>query len=207
MKVILVNGSPKKEGNTGYVIEKIEDMFKENKQIDVEKFWIGNNPIMGCIGCNKCKENKRCFLDDNVNKFLEKLENADGIIFASPVHFSGIPGMLSSFMDRAFYIKKDLYKNKVVSSILISRRAGAVAGVDVMNKYFLMSNTIIATSSYWNIVYGTKKEEIDQDLEGIQTMENLVGNMTYILKALQIAKNSGLVVQKYKPAIKTNFIK
>lgn len=203
MKVLLINGSTKKEGNTNYVIEKMEKEFEKN-DIETENFWIGVNPILGCLGCNKCKENKRCFIDDNVNKFLNKLEEVEGIIFASPVHFSGIAGMLSSFMDRAFYIKKDLYKNKVVSGVAVQRRAGGTDAIDQMNKYFLMSNTIIATSGYWNSIYGTSKEELEQDLEGMQNLENLVKNMSYILKCMNKAN---VEEQSYDKPIKTNFIK
>lgn len=208
MKIILVNGSPRRGGNTNFVLEEIKNRFERlSNEIDIEIFWIGNNPILGCLGCNKCLENKRCFIDDKVNEFLEKLDDAEGVVFASPVHFAGIPGMLSSFLDRAFYIKKDLYKNKVVSSVHIQRRAGACSAIEQMNKYFSMSNTIIATSSYWNMLYGTDVEKIKQDLEGMQTVENLAKNMYYIIECIKMGKINGVKEQEYEKTIKTNFIK
>ena len=207
MKVILVNGSPHKDGCTNFALEEISKELNENG-IDTEIMWLGVSAISGCMACNTCLQgSNRCVIDDSVNEFLDKAESADGFIFGSPVHFAAASGELTSFLDRVFYGRGKLFSGKVCASIVSCRRGGASAAFDQINKYALMSNMYVVGSTYWNQIHGTNKEEAKKDLEGIQTMKNLAKNMSYILKCIECAKNNGIEKPVYEPKIKTNFIR
>ena len=192
MKVILVNGGPHKEGCTYTALTEVAKTLNE-EGIETEIFWLGNKPISGCLGCGSCLKTGKCFINDKVNEFLDKVEKADGFIFGTPVHFASASGMITAFMDRAFYGRGKLFAGKPCASVVSCRRGGATAAFDQINKYALMSNMYIVGSSYWNQIHGTKKEEAMQDIEGIQTMHNLGKNMAYlffkILNQLFIFKN------------------
>lgn len=206
MKVLLVNGSPHEDGCTNLALEEIKKTLNEN-DIETEILWLGNKPIGGCIGCNYCiKTNNRCFMDDKVNEFLDKIksEKIDGFVFGSPVHFAAASGALTSFLDRVFYGRGKMFAGKACASVVSCRRGGATAAFDQINKYALMSNMYIVGSSYWNQIHGTNKEEARDDLEGLQTMRNLAKNMAFLLKSIDTAK---IERPDYEPAIKTNFIK
>ena len=206
MKVLLVNGSPHEDGCTNLALEEIKKTLNEN-DIETEILWLGNKPIGGCIGCNYCiKTNNRCFMDDKVNEFLDKIENEkiDGFVFGSPVHFAAASGTLTSFLDRVFYGRGKMFAGKACASVVSCRRGGATAAFDQINKYALMSNMYIVGSSYWNQIHGTNKEEAREDLEGLQTMRNLAKNMAFLLKSIDTAK---IERPKHEQAIKTNFIK
>lgn len=207
MKVLLVNGSPHKNGCTNVALEEVASKLKKSN-IETEIFWLGTNPVAGCIGCNKClKTNNRCFIDDKVNEFLDKVESANGFVFGSPVHFAAASGALTSFLDRVFYGRGNLFAGKVCTSVVSCRRGGATAAFDQINKYALMSNMYIVGSSYWNQIHGTCEEEALQDEEGLQTMRNLGKNMAYILKCIEDGKRNGVLKPEYEPKIKTNFIR
>lgn len=204
MKVILVNGSPHKDGCTNLALEEIEKELKK-EGIETEIFWLGIEPIRGCIACNKCiKTDNRCFHNDKVNEFLDKVEGADGFVFGTPVHFASASGSITSFMDRVFYGRGNLFAGKVCSCVASCRRGGASATFDQLNKYPLISNMYVVGSSYWNQIHGNNKEEAKQDLEGLQTMRNIGKNMAYILKCMEIAN---LPKPGYEKPIKTNFIR
>lgn len=203
MKVILVNGGPHKDGCTNVALEEIAKIL-ESEKIETEIMWLENNPIGGCIGCNYCLQNgNRCFMDDKVNEFLEKVETTDGFVFGSPVHFAGASGALTSFLDRAFYGRGSLFAGKVCASVVSCRRGGASSAFDQINKYALMSNMFLVGSSYWNQIHGTNKDEAMQDLEGLQTMRNLGRNMAYILKCINLDVPKPEIEKKFK----TNFIR
>ena len=203
MKVILVNGGPHKDGCTNVALEEIAKILKSEK-IETEIMWLENNPIGGCIGCNYCLQNgNRCFMDDRVNEFLEKVETTDGFVFGSPVHFAGASGALTSFLDRAFYGRGSLFAGKVCASVVSCRRGGASSAFDQTNKYALMSNMFLVGSSYWNQIHGTNKDEAKQDLEGLQTMRNLGRNMAYILKCINLDVPKPEIEKNFK----TNFIR
>ena len=206
MKVLLVNGSPHEEGCTYRALKEVEKILNKNN-IQTEIIWLGNKPISGCIGCNICLKDNKCFRNDIVNEFLIKAKEADGFVFGSPVHFAAISGALSSFMDRVFYGRTEIFKNKPACGIVSCRRGGASSAFEQINKYFSMSNMPIVTSQYWNQVHGTTKEEVEKDLEGMQTMRTLGNNMAWILKCIEIAKKSGLEYPINEKTIKTNFIK
>lgn len=189
MKVLLVNGGPHKDGCTNLVLEEVAKILNQ-ENIETEIIWLGTKPVGGCIGCNHCiKTNNRCFMDDKVNEFLDKVEAADGFVFGSPVHFASASGNLTSFLDRVFYGRGKMFAGKLCASVVSCRRGGASSTFDQLNKYALISNMFIVGSSYWNQIHGTNREEAMQDLEGLQTMRNLGRNMAYMLKCIEEAKN------------------
>lgn len=206
MKVILVNGSPHKQGCTYTAITEIKKTLEKNG-IDTEEFWLGNKPTAGCIGCGNCLETGKCFMDDKVNEFLEKVPEADGFIFGTPVHFASGSGMITSFMDRVFYGRRNLFKNKLAACVVSCRRGGATSTFDQINKYFAMNNMPIVTSQYWNMVHGSKPEDVLKDEEGLQTMRTLANNMSWLLKCIEAGKNAGIKEPKNEKIIQTNFIR
>jgi len=206
MKVILVNGSPHEKGCTYTALREVEKMLIE-EGIETEIFQLGAKPISGCIGCGACLEKGECFINDKVNEFLRKVPYTDGFVFGSPVHFASMSGILTSFMDRAFYGKKKLFSNKLAAGITSCRRAGASSTLDEINKYFSINNMPIVTSQYWNMVHGNTPEEVIQDEEGMQTMRVLGRNMAWLLKCIEAGKNTGVELPKREKAIKTNFIR
>ena len=205
MKVILVNGSPNEKRCTYTALKEVEDTLNKHN-IETELIWLGNKPISGCLGCGACLKTGRCFMNDIVNEFLDKAEYADGFIFGTPVHFASASGMITSFMDRAFYGRSNLFKNKPAAGIVSCRRGGASSTFDMLNKYFAMNNMPIITSQYWNMVHGNKPEEVKQDLEGMQTMRTLANNMAWILKCIEAGKNNGIDYPENEHIIRTNFI-
>ena len=206
MKVILVNGSPHEKGCTYTALEEIQKTLEKN-EIETEMFWIGNKPISGCLGCGTCLKNGKCFMDDTVYKFLEKVPETDGFIFGTPVHFASGSGMITSFMDRVFYGRRNLFKNKLAAAVVSCRRGGATSTFDQINKYFAMNNMPIVTSQYWNMVHGSKPEDVLKDEEGMQTMRTLGNNMAWLLKCIEAGKKSGIKEPENEKIIQTNFIK
>ncbi len=206
MKVILVNGSPHKDGCTNRALEEVEKTLNANG-IETEIFWLGNKAISGCLGCGGCNNTGKCVIADKVNEFIDKVKETDGFVFGSPVHFAAISGSLSSFMDRVFYGRGNLFANKVAAGVVSCRRGGATAAFDEINKYFFISNMIVVGSSYWNMVHGSTKEQVEEDEEGLQTMRILGNNMAWILKSIEAGKNTGIELPKKEKSIKTNFIR
>lgn len=206
MKVLLVNGSPHKDGSTNLTLEEVSKTLNKNG-IDTEIFWIGNKAISGCIGCGACFKTKRCFINDKVNEFVEKAEEADGFIFGSPVHYAGPSGFIKSFMDRCFYGKSYAFEYKPAASIVSCRRGGAATAFDDLNKYFTISNMIVVGSQYWNQIHGNNKEEALKDEEGLQTMRTLGNNMAWILKCIESGKKNGIEKPVKEKRISTNFIR
>ncbi len=206
MKVILVNGSPHEKGCTYTALKEVEGALNKNG-IETEMFWLGIKPIAGCMGCGSCIKNGKCFVDDKVNEFLEKVPSTDGFVFGTPVHFAASSGMLSSFMDRIFYGRRKLFSNKVGTAVASCRRGGATATLDEINKYFSISNMPIVSSQYWNMVHGNKPEEVIKDEEGMQTMRTLGNNMAWLLKCIEAGRKLGIDVPQNEEIISTNFIK
>lgn len=205
MKVLLVNGSPHKDGATNLALEEVSKALNKNG-IDTEIFWIGNKAIAGCIGCGVCYKNQRCFINDKVNEFLEKAEKADGYIFGSAVHYAGPTGFMKSFMDRCFY-DKNCFDYKPAACVVSARRGGAATAFDDLNKYFTIKNMIVVGSQYWNQIHGNNKEEAVKDEEGLQTMRTLGNNMSWILKCIEVGKKNGIQYPEKEKRISTNFIR
>lgn len=211
MKVLLVNGSPHKEGCTYTALTEAQKTLNE-EGIETEIFWIGNKPLGGCIACFSCKKLGKCVFEDTVNEFVEKAKDADGFIFGSPVHYAGMTGNLTGFMDRAFYSafqagKGNVFLYKPASTVISARRAGTTATYDQLNKYFGITQMPIISSRYWNMVHGTTPEEVKKDEEGMQVMRILGRNMAYYLKCIEAGKKVGIEPPKMEQVNFTNFIR
>ncbi len=204
MKVLLLNGSPDAKGCINEGLKVMAKIF-ESEKIDYEIVQIGKNPIAGCIGCASCRKKGECFRKDIANEIAAKLKEADGFVIGSPVYYSSPNGSLLALLDRVFYQASGL-EFKVGASIVSCRRGGASSTFDMLNKYFLISNMPIAPSNYWNMIHGSKAEDIYKDEEGIQTLEVLARNMVFLMKSIKLGKDNNLnpaMVAK----IKTNYIK
>ena len=207
MKVLLVNGSPHKEGCTYTALSEIA-MTLEKNGIDSEIFWIGNRPLGGCIACGSCRTKGTCVFDDTVNVFREKIASADGFVFGSPVHYASISGNLAGFMDRLFYsTPKSMFRLKPAAAVLSARRAGTTASFDQLNKYFSISEMPIISSRYWNMVHGSTAEDVAKDAEGLWTMRVLAENMAYHLKCKEAAAKAGIPLPDQENPVFTNFIR
>ena len=189
MKVLLINGSPHKDGATFNALAEVAGEL--NKQgIETQIFHIGTEPIRGCVACGACYETGYCiYTDDPVNECLDLAEAADGIVIGSPVYFASPNGAFMAFLDRLFFLKGRKFQYKPAAAIANCRRGGASASFDVLNKYFLICNMPVVGSQYWNITHGNSAEEQKQDLEGLQTMRTLAQNMAWLMKSIEFAKN------------------
>ena len=205
MKVLIINGSPHVDGSTATALKEVEkELNKEG--IETETLNIGNKDIRGCIGCFKCKELKKCVFDDIVNEAAQKFAESDGLLIGTPVYYAGANGTLLSFLDRLFhssYVGKTM---KVGASVISSRRAGSTSAYDEINKYFGIAGMPIATSTYWNEVHGSNKEEVLKDEEGLQTMRNLGRNMAFLIKSINLGKEKYGLPEK-ELTERTNFVR
>lgn len=207
MKVLLVNGSPDKKGCCGRGLDEIAKVLK-NEGIESEVFWIGNQPIGGCMACGYCHTHEGCVLKDSVNAFALKAQAADGFIFASPVYYASMAGNMKAFMDRLFYSNGKFLRGKVAASVISSRRAGSTSVYDEFNKYFGINQMVIVSSRYWNEIHGSSAEEVEQDEEGLYTMRVLAHRMAYVLQCLEAGKKEGVVDHSSEEkAFRTNFIR
>lgn len=207
MKVLLVNGSPHEKGCTYTALCEIADTLRDNG-IDSEIFWIGTKPISGCIACLKCNELGQCVFDDAVNRCAELAAEADGFVFGSPVHFASAGGAFTAFMDRLFYSeKKGSFYLKPAAAIASARRAGTTATIDQLNKYFMIKQMPIVSSTYWNMVHGSTPDDVKQDLEGMLTMRNLARNMAWLIKCKEAGANAGVELPEREAPVRTNFIR
>ena len=211
MKVLLVNGSPHKNGCTHTALEEISATLRE-EGIEAGYYWIGNKPIGGCIGCYQCAKKQRCVFDDTVNEFTALAADFDGFIFGSPVYYSGMNGSLMSFMDRVFFSASGQephpFRFKPAAAVVSARRAGTTSALDQMNKYFLHGQMPVISSRYWNMVHGNTPEEIRQDAEGLQILRVLARNMAWFLKLKEAGERAGIPLPKQEEArIATNFIR
>lgn len=210
MKVLLVNGSPHKEGCTYTALAEVGTALNQSG-IDTDVFWIGNKPISGCIACKSCIQKNRCVFDDTVNDFLELAGDYDGFAFGTPVHWAGASGAITSFLDRVFYADLNGGGNrfllKPAAVVMSARRAGTTATWDQVNKYFGLMQMPIITSRYWNMVHGAKPEDVKQDAEGLQTLRVLGRNMAWFLKCKEAGEKAGIQLPEQEPMTFTNFIR
>ena len=206
MKVLLLNGSPHKEGNTAFALQQMQEIFQDNG-VETEIIEVGSTLIRGCIGCGSCYKTHRCVFDDLVNEVAEKLDAADGMVVGSPVYYASPNGTLLSFLDRLFYSTGHIDKRmKVGASVVCARRGGCTAAMDVLNKYFTISSMPVASSTYWNQIHGAKPGEAAMDSEGIRTMRNLAKNMVFLMKAIAVEKECNGLPEP-EPKAFTNFIR
>lgn len=204
MKVLLINGSPHRDGNTFLALTEAAEVLKK-ENIVVEFIHIGNKAVQGCTACNKCSDFGRCvFQDEPYNKIREGLQEADGLIIGTPVYYAGANGALCAVLDRVFYSCGELLQYKPGAAIAVCRRGGASAALDRLNKYFPISNMPIVPSQYWNIAHGLLPGDVLQDAEGLQTMRTLGINMAWMLKQKQV---SAIANPNTEPTVFTNFIR
>ena len=187
MKVLMINGSPRKEGNTSIALSEMGKIFKESG-IETETIQIGNKDIRGCIACNSCSKNGKCVFDDIVNETAPKFEESDGIVVASPVYYASANATLIALLDRLFYSTPFDKTMKVGASVVVARRGGLSATFDELNKYFTISGMPVASSQYWNSVHGREAGEAAQDEEGLQTMRTLARNMAFLMKSIALGR-------------------
>lgn len=206
MKVLMLNGSPKENGNTYNALLEIGKQL-EKEGIDYEIFQIGGKPIRDCIGCGQCSEQGCVFTDDAVNEFVCKAKEADGFVFGTPVYYAHPSGRILSFLDRAFYSGSRYFAHKPGASVAVARRGGTSASFDVLNKYFGISQMPVAGSTYWNIAHGRVPGEVTQDEEGMQTMRNLARNMAWMIKCFDAGKKAGIETPEAERNYRTNFIR
>lgn len=210
MKVVAFNGSPKEHGNTYEALNIItNELTKEN--IEVEIVHVGNKTIKGCQGCGACfrSKNERCIIDDEVNEWIQKMKEADGILLGSPVHYAGVAGTMKCFLDRAFYVmgaNGGMLRHKVGASVVAVRRSGGMPTLEQLNHYLSYSEMLMPTSNYWNVIHGAKPGEVLEDLEGVQIMQVLAKNMVWLLKLREQGKENVQEPEKEKKVM-MNFIR
>ena len=205
MKVLIINGSPKANGNTAIAVNEMVKVF-EADGIETEVVQIGNKVVRGCIGCGSCVNTGKCVFDDAVNEIAPKFEEADGLVVASPVYYASANATLVACLDRLFYSSHFDKTMKVGASVAVARRGGCSATFDELNKYFTISGMPVASSQYWNSVHGAAPGEAAQDAEGLQTMRTLARNMAFLMKGIALAKEKyGLPEEEDR--IATNFIR
>lgn len=199
MKVLVINGSPHIDGGcTDRALKEVEKTLQENS-ISVERINVGNKDVRGCISCNYCRKYGRCVFNDIVNETAPKFAEADGIVIGSPVYYAGCNGQLLAFLDRLFYSTAGVFTKamKTGAAVVSSRRAGSTSAFDEINKYFTISSMPIVSSTYWNEVHGFTSSDVEDDLEGLQTMRNLGRNMAFLIKAIKAAaKEHGIPEQE-----------
>ncbi len=211
MKVMLVNGSPHKSGTTNRALDEIANTL-EAEGIEVGRFWVGNQPLSGCLGCGYCgTHGGECVCHDVVNEFNALAASYDGYIFGTPVHYAAASGALTSFMDRSFYSQAsgglDFYPLKPAASVVVARRGGCASTFDQINKYFTILQMPIISATYWNMVYGANAADAEQDAEGLRTMRVLAHNMAYFLRCREAAEAAGVALPPVEPPARTNFIR
>jgi multimeric flavodoxin WrbA len=210
MKVLLVNGSPNKEGCTFTALSEVAKTLND-EGIETKIFNIGIKPIAGCIACRKCMEQGKCVFDDSVNKCAEITGQFDGFVFGTPVYYASANGAMSAFMDRLFISDlcsgKNSFYLKPAAAVVSARRAGTTATFDQMNKYFTITQMPVVSSSYWNQVHGEAPDEVRQDIEGMQVMRVLGRNMAFMLKCKEAGLKAGVALPKREEPVETNFIR
>ncbi|MCR5356615.1 MAG: flavodoxin family protein [Lachnospiraceae bacterium] len=187
MKVLILNGSPKTNGNTMVSVNEMVKVFRE-EGVETEVVHVGNRDIRGCVSCGSCRNSGKCVFDDAVNELAPKFEEADGLIVASPVYYASANATLIACLDRLFYSTGFDKTMKVGASVVVARRGGCSATYDELNKYFTISGMPVASSQYWNSVHGNEPGQAEQDAEGLQTMRTLARNMTFLMKSIELGK-------------------
>jgi len=206
MNVLLINGSPKKDGCTYTALSEIAGALHANG-VETRVFHIGSAPVQECTACGHCRGTGYCiFNSDSVNECADLMKKSDGVIVGSPVYYAGPTGSICAFLDRLFFMKSDAYLYKPAAAVVSCRRAGSTAALDRLHKYFYLASMPIVTSQYWNMVHGNTPEEVRQDLEGLQIMRTLGNNMAWMLKCLAAARDTVPAPVREK-RVGTNYIR
>ena len=203
MKVLLVNGSPRKEGNTFVALKEFANQLAKYG-VDSEILWIGTKPVRGCIACGTCHDNRCSFNDDITNTDIAKMEECDGLVIGSPVYYGQPAGQVCCLQQRMMYAGSSVMANKPAAGICVCRRGGATAAFQSLNMPFQMTNMPVVTSQYWNILYGRTEGETALDVEGLQTVRTLADNMAWLLKKIATGEGEAPVRE---PRMPMNFIR
>ncbi len=203
LKVLMLNGSPRANGNIALAFHEMKKVFEENG-VGYENILLGRTDIRGCIACETCRKNGKCVFDDIVNELSAKFEEADGLVIGSPVYYGSANGTLMSALQRMFYSTHFDKSLKVGASVVSARRSGCTATFDELNKFFTLSNMPVATSRYWNNIYGWEPGEGKVDDEGMQVMRVLARNMVFLMKSIKLGK-SEIGLPETEPPVWTNF--
>ena len=205
MKVLMINGSPKANGNTSIALREMQQVF-EQEGMEVEYVHVGHLPVRSCIACGHCYENGKCVFDDIVNEAAKGFEEADGLVVGSPVYYASANATLVAFLTRLFYSTNFSKRMKVGAAVAVARRGGLSATFDELNKFFTISGMPVASSQYWNSIHGGRPGEAEQDAEGLQTMRTLARNMAFLMKSIALGKEKyGL--PELEQRVSTNFIR
>lgn len=205
MKVLIINGSPRVDGNTTLAVKELSNVFSL-ESIDVEVIQVGGKEIRGCIACLSCAKTGKCVFNDVVNTVAEKFKEADGLIVASPVYYAQANSTLVSLLTRMFYSSKFDKTMKVGASVAVARRGGCSSTFDELNKFFTISGMPVVSSQYWNSVHGKDKGQAEEDEEGLQTMRVLARNMSFLIKSIALGKEAYGLPEK-ENRIYTNFVR
>ena len=205
MNVLILNGSPKANGNTAAALAEMITIF-HSEGIETELVQVGSREIRGCTGCGTCYRTGKCVFDDLVNELAVKLEACDGLVIGSPVYYASANGTLIALLDRLFYSTRFPKTMKVGAGIAVARRGGCSATFDQLNKYFTISGMPVVSSQYWNSVHGAKPGQAEEDAEGMQTMRTLARNMSFLMKSIALGKEKYGLPEREKPQY-TNFIR
>ena len=203
LKVLMLNGSPRATGNIALAFHEMEKVFEENG-VEYENILLGRTDIRGCIACETCRKNGKCVFDDIVNELSAKFEEADGLVIGSPVYYGSANGTLMSALQRMFYSTHFDKSLKVGASVVSARRSGCTATFDELNKFFTLCNMPVATSQYWNNIYGWEPGEGKVDDEGMQVMRVLARNMVFLMKSIKLGKEE-IGLPDTEPRVWTNF--
>ena len=205
MKVLMLNGSPRANGNTALALQEMEKIFRA-EGVDVETVQVGHLDVRGCIACGYCYKNDKCVFDDVVNTLADKFRNCDGLVVASPVYYASANATLTAVLDRLFYSTAFPKAMKVGASVAVARRGGCSSTFDQLNKYFTICGMPLASSQYWNSVHGGSPGQAQEDAEGLQTMRTLARNMTFLMKSIALGKEAYGLPEREAPQF-TNFIR
>ena len=205
MKVLMINGSPRPNGNTSIALGEMKEIFRR-EGIETEMLHIGSQNIRGCIACGSCAKTGKCVFEDAVNEAAAQFEACDGLVVGSPVYYASANATLVAFLTRLFYSTSFDKSMKVGASVVVARRGGLSATFDELNKFFTISGMPVASSQYWNSVHGRTPGEAAQDAEGLQTMSTLAKNMSFLMKSIALGKEKYGLPEK-EPAQRTNFIR
>lgn len=205
MKILLINGSPRANGNTAIALHEMEKVFA-SEGVETEYIQVGNKPIRGCMACGACANAGKCVFDDIVNEVAPKFEQCDGFVVGSPVYYASANATLVAFLDRLFYSTSFDKTMKVGASVVVARRGGLSATFDELNKYFTIAGMPVASSQYWNSIHGSQLGEAQSDAEGLQTMRTLARNMAFLVKSIALGKEKFGLPEK-ESRVATNFIR
>ena len=206
MKVLLLNGSPHEKGCTYTALSEVAAAL-EASGVTAEILWLGASPATGCLGCGGCRKTGLCVRKDVVNDIIPKLDDCDGLVVGSPVHYAAASGQITGVLDRLFYAASGKLRLKPGAAVVSARRGGTTAALDQLQKYFTINQMPVVSSRYWNMVHGNTPDEVRQDAEGLQTMRNAAKNLAWLLKCIELGRQAGVLPPQTERGARTNFIR